>query len=688
MARPTASRRFHPGRGAHVRAYILLLNVVLRLGPAHCGGRTIVRPYDRHVVPIFAAMRAGPLSVLLLRLGLVAAVYALIRLLFVWHNAALFPDVPGSAYLGGIRFDLFAIAWINLPWVLLVLAVPRPGRSMARVQTTVFVLLNGLFVVANVGDIGYYGFTLKRSTADLLNIMTSGGDLVGLLPAFLRDFWYLFLLLIGLFVLLAWSYRAIGRLDAGHSIAVPWRIGWRVVALALLVLASRGGIQLIPLQPLDAARYGGPTVLPVVLNTPYTLLMSFGKPALTKRTYLTQEVADRWWPVMHHFTYTRTPSHTEHVSGPPPSPDRPNVVVIILESFSALYSGTLSGGESHMPFLDSLMAHGQNYTQAYANGRRSIDAVPAILASIPHLMEETFTSSPYASLPITSLAKVLGLEGYSTSFYHGGRNGTMGFDGFARAAGFSRYVGMNEYPDAKADFDGHWGIRDRPFLQFWAQELAREQEPFLSTIFTLSSHHPYNLPAEEAERFSGGTQAIHPTLRYTDDALRRFFATARNMPWYDNTLFVITADHTADLERTGIHGDLPIDYWVPLLYLAPWLPADTLPNVTQHIDILPSILLNIGYEKPFFSFGQVPVGNGAMHGAIWYANGLYTITSDRMQLQFDGEQVVGTKLLAEFAPGEEREAHERDLLQLLQAAIQQYTHQMTAGTLVIQGTAE
>jgi hypothetical protein len=205
MARPTASRRFHPGRGAHVRAYILLLNVVLRLGPAHCGGRTIVRPYDRHVVPIFAAMRAGPLSVLLLRLGLVAAVYALIRLLFVWHNAALFPDVPGSAYLGGIRFDLFAIAWINLPWVLLVLAVPRPGRSMARVQTTVFVLLNGLFVVANVGDIGYYGFTLKRSTADLLNIMTSGGDLVGLLPAFLRDFWYLFLLLIGLFVLLAWA---------------------------------------------------------------------------------------------------------------------------------------------------------------------------------------------------------------------------------------------------------------------------------------------------------------------------------------------------------------------------------------------------------------------------------------------------------------------------------------------------
>lgn len=625
---------------------------------------------------------------LLLRLGLVAVLYSALRVLFVWHNAALFPPVPASAYLGGIRYDLFAIAWINLPWVLLILAVPRPRAIMARVQAFAFVLLNGLFLLAHAGDIGYYPYTLKRSTADVLNIVAGGGDVLRLLPAFFRDFWYLFLLIIGLFAALAWGYRAIGRLDRGRAVPVAWRIAWRALALALLVLASRGGTQLIPLQPLDGARYGGPAVLPVVLNTPYTLLMSFGKPTLQPRTYMAQEEADRWWPVVHHFPHLPAPASSDSIATLPPPPERPNVVVIILESFSALYSSTLSGGESHMPFLDSLMEHSLTFTRAYANGRRSIDAVPAILAGIPHWMDEAFTSSPYASRPFTSLANVLAAEGYSTSFYHGGRNGTMGFDGFAQAAGFHRYVGMDEYPGPASDFDGHWGIRDRPFLQFWAQELAQEKEPFLSTVFTLSSHHPYQLAPEDTDRFAGGDKDIHPTLRYTDDALRQFFAIARTMPWYANTLFVITADHTADLERTGAHGDLPIDYWVPLLYLAPWLPADTLPNVTQHIDILPSILLNTGYAKPFFSFGQVPVGNGAMHGAIWYANGLYTITSDRMQLQFDGDQVVGTTLIAEFREGEEREPHERELRQRLQAAIQQYTHHMTAGTLVIPPTAE
>lgn len=648
-------------------------------------------------------MRTGPLTVLLLRLGWVAALYTALRLLFVWHNAALFPTVPTVAYLGGIRFDLFAIAWINLPWVLLFLAAPRPRRIMARAQAVTFVLLNGLFLLALAGDIGYYPYTLKRSTADVLNIVGGGGDVARLMPSFLRDFWYIFLLIIGLFAALAWGYRAIGRMDKGQHIGMGWRIGWRALAMALLVLASRGGTQLIPLQPLDGARYGGPAVLPVVLNTPYTLLMSFGKPTLQPRTYMTQEEAERWWPVLHHFPHIPVPAYADSLITPPLPPDRPNVVVIILESFSALYSGTLSGGESHMPFLDSLMAHGLNHTRAFANGRRSIDAVPAILAGIPHWMDEAFTTSPYASLPFTSLANVLAAEGYSTSFYHGGRNGTMGFDGFARAAGFHRYVGMNEYPERQRDFDGHWGIRDRPFLQFWAQELAREPQPFLSTVFTLSSHHPYHLPEDEADRFKGGTQAIHPTLRYADDALRQFFATARTMPWYANTLFVITADHTADLERTGVHGDLPIDYWVPLLYFSPrepqpwpagvlgWngLSPDTIDRVVQHINITPTTLNLIRNNNPFFSFGQNSMDASNSATAIWYANGLYTITSERMQLQFDGERVVGSTMLGEgFRSEEDRAWHEQILTQRLQAAIQQYTHHMTSGTLVIPPTAQ
>ncbi|MCW5900756.1 MAG: LTA synthase family protein [Flavobacteriales bacterium] len=626
-------------------------------------------------------MRAGPLTVLLLRLGLVLAIHGLLRLLFVWHNAAMFPAVPMAAHIGGLRFDLFALAWMNLPWVVLVLLFPRPGRVLERAGLVLFLVINGLGILANTVDVGYYAFTLRRSTSDLLTIATGGGDLMDLAPTFLVGYWYLVLAFLAAISLMVWGYRAIGRLDQGHPIPLGWRLGWRSTALVLLVIASRGGLQLMPLQPMDATRHAGPSLAPVVLSTPYTMLMSFGKPSLAERHYMPQEEADRLWPVVHH--------HRAGHQHAPGMPDRPNVVIIILESFSAVYSGTLSGDQSWMPFLDSLMGAGINFTRAYANGRRSIDGIPAILASMPELMDEAFLSSRYAATPFTSLAHLLDARGYGTSFYHGGRNGTMGLDGFTRSAGFQRYVGMNEYPGGAKDFDGQWGIRDRPFLRFWAEELAREPQPFLSTVFTLSSHHPYRLPKAETERFARGTQDIHPTLLYADDALRGFFRTAQDMPWYGNTLFVITADHTADLERTGKHGDLPIDYWVPLLFVAPWITPAAVEHATQHIDILPTVMAMIGHPDPFFSFGHDALASTTPACAVWVNNGIYTIIDAQMRLRFDGTQVVGSHPAGSGSgPSAGQEEHAARLEQRLKAAIQQFNHHLLNGTLVAKPVPE
>jgi hypothetical protein len=644
----------------------------------------MIRPYGRQVVPIFATMRTGPLSVLLLRLGVVGVVYSLLRLLFWVYNRDLFPVPPASAFLGGIRFDASAIAWLHLPWVLLVFITPRPGRAMARLQFALFLAINAIALFFNCVDLGYFAFSLKRSTADFLQILTTGGDTANLAPAFLRDYWHIGLLYIGCLALLAWAYPHIGRLDRGMRLTWPWQLGWRVIALGILVLASRGGLQLIPLQPLDAAKYGGASYLPVVLNTPFTILTTLGKPTLAERHYMDQAEADALWPVVQQHTFPTDTATTRLAFRS--RENKPNVVVIILESFSALYSARLSGGDGYMPFLDSLMGQGLCFTNAYANGRRSIDGVPAIVASMPQWMDEAFITSPYASLPFTSLASILGAQGYRTSFYHGGRNGTMGFDAFARSAGFQRYVGLNEYDNGEADFDGHWGVRDRPFLQFYAQQLDREQQPFLSAVFTLSSHHPYALPPVDAERFAGGTQAIHPTLRYTDDALRQFFATARTMPWYPNTLFVITADHTADLERNGAQGNRPIDYWVPLVYFSPLgMATRSEERVTQHVDILPTVLDLVGYDAPFLAFGHSAIRPSSPPYAIWTNNGLYSLTSATRQIQFDGEHIIGiTETASDPTQGPE---HTAELEAHLKAAIQQYNSRMITAALTVTPTA-
>lgn len=616
-------------------------------------------------------MARHPLSVLLLRLGLVALVYSVLRGLFWLANTTLFPDPPLWAFIAGIRFDASAIAWTMLPWVLLVLLRPASPGTWARVQFTVFMLINAIALFFNTVDIGYYAFSLKRSTADFLTILTTGDDTVSLAPAFIRDYWHLLLLYMAVLVLLGWGYIRLGR--GQRPGPEGWRgMVWRAVAIALVVVASRGGSQLIPLQPLDAARAAGATYMPLVLNTPFTMLMTLGKPTVRERHYMPPAEAERLWPVHHRFLPAGTDTlFSVRNDGPPP-----NVVVIILESFSAVYSGELAGGEGHMPFLDSLMRESLHFTRAYANGRRSIDGIPAVLASIPELMDEAFITSSYAGRPFTSLANVLADEGYRTSFYHGGRNGTMGFDGFARSAGFERYVGMREYPRTKADFDGHWGIRDLPFLRYWAHELAREPQPFLSTVFTLSSHHPYELPADDAARFAGGTLPIHATLRYTDDALRQFFVLARTMPWYARTIFVITADHTADLDRDGRHSDKPIDHWIPLVVHAPGRVVPTrMDEVVQQIDILPMVLQLAGHRKPFFSFGHSPLWPGPRY-AVMASNGLYGIIGDRQQLQFDGEQVIDVRPLNGAGPdGTGADTMERHL----KAAIQQFNHHVLHG---------
>lgn len=335
-----------------------------------------------------------------------------------------------------------------------------------------------------------------------------------------------------------------------------------------------------------------------------------------------------------------------------------------------------------MPFLDSLMDRSLTFTRAFANGRRSIDGIPAILAALPEWMDEAFITSTYAQTPFTSIASVLRDEGYATSFYHGGRNGTMGFEGFTKSAGFQRYVGLNEYPDP-ADNDGSWGIWDKPFLQFFAREMERERTPFLSCVFTLSSHHPYHLLPEDEARFAGGTQRIQPTLRYTDDALRRFFATASTMPWYANTLFVITADHTADLERDGRAYTEATDHWVPLLYFTPGAIAPhTNDRVTQHIDILPTVLDLIGHPEPFFSFGSSALRNERMPLALVYNTGVYMGIDSAGVAHFDGENVP--------APPAELTTYQPPApikVATMKAAIQQFSGSLLRGKLVAEPTA-
>ena len=178
--------------------------------------------------------------------------------------------------------------------------------------------------------------------------------------------------------------------------------------------------------------------------------------------------------------------------------------------------------KGYTPFLDSLISHSLVMERAFSNGVKSIEALPSIISSIPTLMNNPFITSSYATNKYNSLPKLLKNEGYSTSFYHGGNRGTMGFYQYCKKAGFDKYFGREDYNNEK-DYDGFWGIYDGPFFNYFLEKLNLEKEPFFSSIFSLSSHPPYKIPSEFDNVFNKGKLNIHENISYTDFVLGKFF---------------------------------------------------------------------------------------------------------------------------------------------------------------------
>ena len=413
--------------------------------------------------------------------------------------------------------------------------------------------------------------------------------------------------------------------------------------LPLLLVGIRGSATYHrPIGLSDANGYvNQPKEANIVLNTPFSLVRTIGKTTFSNPAYFPQEQLDSLY----------TPVHKPTQNSKLKTQNSPNVVILILESFGQEYWGFFNNGMGYTPFLDSLASHSLVCRNAFANGRKSIDALPSILSSIP-MFVEPYILTPYANNEVTSVAGILADQGYRTIFFHGADNGSMGFQSYARTVGFQDYYGMDEFCrdprfGGETDFDGYWAIWDEEFLQYFSLMLDTIREPFLATLFTASSHHPFRIPERYEERFKGGTLPIYRTIQYTDNALRHFFATASQQPWYTNTLFVITADHTNHAEnpkyKTGIGK-----FRVPLLIYDPSgkLTAGVIGGTAQQIDVMPTILDLLGTQEPYLAFG-----NDLLHTpadstwAVSYTNGVYQYVQEGWLLLFDGHGATGLYLL-------------------------------------------
>ena len=217
----------------------------------------------------------------------------------------------------------------------------------------------------------------------------------------------------------------------------------------------------------------------------------------------------------------------------------------------------------------------------------------------------------------------------------------MGFDEFCNIAGIQHYYGLNEYVGPKA-FDGNWGIYDEEFLQYYAKELDKLPKPFFSTVFTLSSHHPYSIPAKYKNMFLNSPNELVRAIRYADYALGKFFQTISKAPWYKNTLFIFSADHTAK-EQSELYGTRAGIFRIPIVYFH---PGDTTlhgvsARITQQADIMPSLMDYLGINTPFVAFGSSIFSNKDNGYAVNFLGGIYQYFQGNYMLSFDGEKTIG-----------------------------------------------
>lgn len=571
---------------------------------------------------------------LLKKIGIAFVLFTLCRLFFIVFNSDQFSDISPAIFFYGLRFDLVAITYFYAPIILLEL-LPfrfRNTPTFTVLLKILFYITSFIVVLLNMIDVGYFRFSAKRSTADLFQYLHESNDMSLLLPQYLKDYWYLLLLLLGM--LCAASYLYKWWITPLRHFSVPpyslknhlQHILILMASVGLSIIGIRGGLQLRPLTIIDAGKYANATHAPALLNTPFTMLHTLFNDGFDSINYYSQEqLKTIYEPVL--------------PIKPPHQPTKKNVVVIILESFSKEYIGALNNNKGYTPFLDTLIKQSTFFPNTKANGLRSIEALPAIFSSIPALTNTAYINSRYANNALDGLPQILNDNGYHTSFYHGGANGTMGFNGFSKFTGIQEYFGMNEYPNKKEDYDGLWGIFDEPYLQYYVNELDKKTTPFFSTIFTLSSHQPYTLPEKWKNKFPKGALPVHETIGYTDYALRQFFMKAKTKEWYNNTLFVITADHAAQA-ATKKYKNLPGAFAIPLLFFDPSNPVkNEQQKLAQHIDIPASILHLLGISDTIVSFGN-NLFESDDNFTINHANNMYMTHQGEHVLYFNGEETT------------------------------------------------
>ena len=582
------------------------------------------------------------------RIFLVYICYSICRILFIYFNNDItqiesFSELADLCY-HGIRFDNVAIVYSNLIFILLSI-LPWKGTTLIAYQKVLFLVFlscNTFFLSLNFVDLAYYRFNNNRLMSNFLEVVEFETNKVTLFFHFIEVYFYLFILFFIMIFILAWAYKKVKVYPIFIDNYLNYSLSSVIFFLgtiALFVLGARGGDfkkSTRPITIIDAMNdVKTPQQSDVVLNSAFTVLKTLGMNRVKKTNQFSQEEINSVLNPVKHYTENNRFGK------------RPNVVIFILESMAREYWGSMNvsydipGFKGYTPFLDSLAQHSLIFPNHFATSRKSIHGMPSILAGIPSF-ETSYSSSLYSRQKVESVVSVAKALDYDTSFFHGAANGSMGLSGFANTLGYEQYYGRTEFNNDN-EFDGFWGIWDEPFFLFTKSILDQKKTPFLSTIFTISSHEPYIIPKKYEGVFDKGDLQMHQCVGYTDFALKKFFESSKNSDWFNDTIFIFTADH-GNQTFYPFYKKMVNRFANPLMIYKPNSNLVGVDNrLASHMDIFPTVADLIDYPKPFRSWGRSLVSDNTTEPFVinYFSGGSYFIMDENYICIHNGFEAIG-----------------------------------------------
>ena len=567
---------------------------------------------------IIVLVTGGPLLMMLVPFVFVHHPHRLRFSTWAWANAAVVAAAVvlafvGHHYLAGraaaVVFDAAIVFGAVAVLMLLPFRFTHHRAWMTFWTWTNFVLL-ALFLFLLAADIIYFGFVHRHVGPEITAV---GGDVGLMLDMAFGDYTWAIALYVAICVGLFFLWRRVFRHTDGEVGRFLPRIAILLGAVVGIAVLMRGGLGNKPLDVVDAFVGSRPAAAYLSLNGPFAMSRALVNSKRINANFFP-------WKEAVALTQAQVLAPGEHFVGGDDYPlvrarsvdrqHKPNVVVIMLESWDAIHNDMLRrdmGLKSYdvTPNFDALSRQGLLFTHFYANGERSMDGLASLVAGIPTLPGTAYIGMGMEQNRLAYLGHMAQQEGYDTIFMQASMRASFHVDSIAAMAGFKTYLGAEDIPATGHSHNvterGAW---DYDMLHKANELFAAAHKPFIGFLFTASTHPPFQSPGKQWTKYPPDTleNRYLNSLYYADWAIGKFFEEAKKAGYYDNTIFILTADHVSGF--AGKANDAPSLHHTPLLILAPGLKPGVTTRIGGQIDVIPSIAQLAGWRAPFASLGH------------------------------------------------------------------------------------